>query len=57
MLWEFSQISVLSLDYFGKLAAKEMVCAHGHCVNKGSALASKKEQGEDTDVCVCVCWF
>lgn len=48
---------MLSLDYFGKLAAKEMVCAHGHCVNKGSALASKKEQGEDTDVCVCVCWF
>lgn len=29
MLWKFSYISVLSLDYFGKLAAlKEMICAH-----------------------------
>lgn len=53
MLWMFSQISVLNWDDFGKLAAKEMICAlEIAALIKPSALVSEEEPVGDTDLCV-----
>lgn len=53
MLWEFSQISVLSLDYFGILVAKEIVYMIAVSIRDQFLFLRRNREG--TLVCVCVC--
>lgn len=51
--WKFSQTSALSLSYFGKLAAKEMIRAHEIAVSIRNWFLFLRSSPWRTLVCVC----